>query len=126
MSLPSIEPSARTFTPGNFPVREYRALSGKEIRIRYGNVRTESTLDLTYENISDTDASLFLSHYNSLFGTFDTFTLGNAHLAFIGWTGTAGALTSAAGTTWRYAEPPQVESVYRGRSTVRVRLIAVA
>lgn len=126
MTLPSIKPSARNFTPGNFPIKEYKALSGKEIRIRYGNVRTEASLDLTYENISDTNAALFLSHYNSLFGTFNTFTIVNTHVVFSGWTGTAGLLNSSSGTSWRYAEAPQIESVYNGRSTVRITLIAVA
>lgn len=126
MTLPSIKPSARNFTPGNFPVREYKALSGKEIRIRYGNVRTESTLDLTYENISDAQAGLFLSHYASLNGTFSTFPIVSTHAVFSGWRGAAGLLNAAAGTAWRYAEPPQVESVYNGISTVRVQLIAVA
>ncbi len=125
MSLPSIKPSARNFAPGNFPVREYKALSGKEIRIRYGNVRTEATLDLTYENIPDGQASLFLSHYSSLEGTFKVFSIGSSHAAFSGWAG-GGLLNAAAGTAWRYAEPPQIESVYKGISTVRVRLIAVA
>ena len=126
MTLPSITPSARNFTPGNFPIKEYKALSGKEIRIRYGNVRTEATLDLTYENITDAEASLFLSHYDSLQGTFTTFSIVNTHVVFNGWAGTAGSLNSKQGTSWRYAEPSQIESVYNGISTVRVMFIAVA
>ncbi|NBS67480.1 hypothetical protein EBT31_01010 [bacterium] len=123
MPFPNLTPSARSFTPGDWPVKQYKALSGAEVRIRYGNLRTESTLDLTFENITDANAAAFLNHYNETQGTFYTFGLAGA--VFNGWSAGTAALNAPSGAAWRYAEPPQVTSVYPGRSTVQVKLIAV-
>jgi hypothetical protein len=123
MPFPTAVPSARSFAPGDWPVKQYKALSGKEIRIRYGNLRTEASLDLTFENITDAVAAGFLSHYNETQGTFGTFSLPSA--VFQGWAQATSLLNNPAGTAWRYAEPPQVASVYPGRSTVQVKLVAV-
>lgn len=123
MSFPNLVPSARSFTPGDFPIKQYKALSGAEVRIRYGNLRTEATLDLTYENITDANAAAFLSHYSSTQGTFLTFGLAGG--VFSGWNASSGLLNAPSGAAWRYDGPPQVTSVYPGRSTVQVKLIAV-
>lgn len=126
MTLPAGPvPSSRSFSAGDFAVRQYKALSGAEIRIRYGNLRLESTLELVYENITDANAKLFLDGYNSTFGTFNAFTLPNTHSVFNGWASDKAALNSASNTRWRYSGPPEVESVIPGRSTVRVSLISV-
>lgn len=123
MPFPVAVPSARAFAPGDWPVKQYRALSGSEIRIRYGNLRTEASLDLTFENIADAVAAGFLTHYNETQGTFSTFALPAA--VFQGWTQASSLLNNPTGTAWRYAEPPQLTSVYVGRSTVQVKLVAV-
>lgn len=123
MPFPSLVPSARAFAPGDWPIKQYKALSGAEIRIRYGNLRTEATLDLTFENITDTDAAGFLTHYNETEGTFYTFTL--PANVFQGWSASSSLINNPSGAAWRYDGPPQVTSVYRGRSTVQVKLIAV-
>jgi len=123
MPFPNLTPSARSFTPGDWPIKRYKALSGAEIRILYGNLQTEATLDLTFENITDANASSFLTHYNETQGTFYTFGLTGA--VFDGWSGSTSALNAPSGAAWRYAEPPQITNVHRGRSTVQVKLIAV-
>jgi len=43
-----------------------------------------------------------------------------------GWEGTAAAIDAPPGTRWRYESEPRVQSVYKGRSTVQVSLVAVA
>jgi hypothetical protein len=123
MPFPSLVPSARAFAPGDWPVKQYKALSGAEVRIRYGNLRTEATLDLTFENITDTAAAGFLSHYDETQGTFTTFNL--PAQVFQGWGASSSLLNNPSGTAWRYAEAPQITSVYPGRSTASVKLIAV-
>ena len=70
-------PSARTFESGDYPVKTYRAQNGAEHRILYGSNRTNMKLSLTYANIQDADAELFLDHYDTVQGTFQTFVLGN-------------------------------------------------
>ena len=41
MAFPSLVPSTRTFDAGNWPVKTYKAQSGAEVRILYGNRRTK-------------------------------------------------------------------------------------
>lgn len=124
MSFPSLRPSTRQFDPGNWPIQTFKAQDGAEVRLLYGNRRTGMTMALDYSNLSDAKAEEFLSHYVSTRGTFDTFTLPEATLA--GWAGSAGALTAVeSGNRWRYAEPPSIQAVRPGISSVRVSLVGV-
>ena len=123
MSYPALKPADRQFDAGDWPIKTYTAQSGAEVRILYGSKRTGMTLGLSYENVSDTQAEQFLTHYDSTFGTFQTFTLPDA--ARSGWSGTQAAIDAASGNNWRYAEQPQITAVRPGRSSVRVSLVAV-
>lgn len=126
MAFPSLVPSTRTFDAGNWPVKTYKAQSGAEVRILYGNRRTNMTLSLEYKNITDTNAELFLNHFNEMLGTYYTFVLPLGAGAHTGWTGNADALRAGPyGNSWRYAEPPSINSVKRGISNVSVKLIGV-
>ena len=120
-------PSGRTYTPGDYASARHRAQSGAEVRILYGNKRLSSTLQLVYNNITDAEAEAFLTHYNLVKGTFESFkTSGNPTEA--GWTGSAGELNTTAmvpGTQWRYSGPPQLQSAYVGRSSIVIDLVAV-
>lgn len=122
MPFPTLAPSARSYQAGNWPVKTYTALSGDEIRIRYGNRRTGATLSLSYNNIPDTQAEQFLDHYQETLGTFRTFSLPVA--VAIGWRGTADALSpGTGGASYRYASAPQITSVRPGVSNVSVQLV---
>jgi hypothetical protein len=123
MAFPALVPTSRDYTPGDWPVKSFPTQSGAEVRIRYGNQRTNSTLALNYDNITDTSAETFLTHYNETQGTFLTFTLPSQ--TFTGWNGstlTPGTDTNAA---WRYASSPQVTNIRPGVSSVRVELVGV-
>ena len=125
----ALVPSARTFESGDYPVKTYKAQNGAEHRILYGSNRTNMKLSLTYANIQDADAELFLDHYDTVQGTFQTFVLGNIN-GFNptrgGWEGNKDALGAQAhGNSYRYEGPPQVAQVASGRSTVTVNLIGV-
>ncbi len=120
-------PSGRSYSPGNYAHSTYRSQSGVEIRLLYGNKRLATTVQLVYNNIPDADAEMFLDHYDSVKGTFESFDVGGDTLN-AGWTGTQGALNiivGVEGTQWRYAGPPQLQSVYIGRSNLVVDLIGV-
>jgi hypothetical protein len=92
----------------------------------YGSKRTGMTLTLSYDNITDANAELFLNHFNEVQGTFMTFTLSGTPGAKKGWAGTPSAIGAQAwGNNWRYSEPPKVVSVRPGRSSVSVSLIGV-
>lgn len=123
MAFPSLAPTSRNFNPGDYPIRQFRSQSGAEIRILYGDSRTGMTLELSYENIADTDAELFLTHYNDVKGTYNTFTLPSA--AKEGWSGTSGAVDVSGLNAWRYSEAPAITAIRPGISSVRVQLIGV-
>ena len=123
MAFPSLNPTARSFDPGDWPVKTFRAQSGAEIRILYGSVRTGMQLDLSYDNMTDSEAEQFLTHYNETIGTLRTFQLPQQTRA--GWAGTDAILDVAATQAWRYAESPKITAVRPGRSSVTVGLVAV-
>ena len=123
MAFPTLRPTGRDFTAGDYPVKSYKAQSGAEVRILYGSERTDMQLRLSYENITDSNAESFLTHYDSVQGTYSTFSLPDA--AFTGWSGSGTALDVTGNNEWRYQGPPQVASVRPGISTVTVDLIGV-
>jgi hypothetical protein len=123
MAFPSLAPTSRNFNPGDYPIRQFRSQSGAEVRILYGDSRTGMVLELSYDNIADADAEAFLTHYNEVKGTYNTFTLPVA--AKEGWTGTSVAIDVSGFNAWRYSEAPGVTAVRPGRSSVRVNLIGV-
>ena len=123
MAFPTLTPTSREFTPGAWPIKNYNSQSGAEIRILYGSQRTNAKLGLSYENVTDANAQLFVDDFNSNIGTLRTFTLPSATRN--GWNGSAATLDAPPGTKWRYEGEPQVRSVRPGRSSVTVSLVAV-
>ena len=124
MAFPSLTPTGRQFTPGDFPSKRFNAQSGAEVRILYGSRRTNAVLSLSYANVTDANAESFLDDYSDQLGTFRTFTLPSA--VFEGWSGTTSKLDAPSGTKWRYDAEPQVQAVRPGISSVTVSLRAVA
>jgi hypothetical protein len=120
MAFPSVSPTSRDFTPGDWPIKRFNAQSGSEIRILYGNQRTNAKLVLAYDNISDSEAQQFLTDYDARFGTLQTFSIPSDVL-----TGTSVAMQNPTGTKWRYETEPQIRSVRPGISSVTVNLVAV-
>tara|TARA_S200002703_G_C3652908_1_gene200458 strand:- start:45 stop:464 length:420 start_codon:yes stop_codon:yes gene_type:complete len=125
-SFPSgLKPTSRSYRPGKFPQIQFEALNGATTAIRYGPRPFNAQLRLTFANIDDTDAARIVNHYEERMATFANVTFsGNDGLAGLGTADkenenlAAQIKESASGLTWRYAEPPQVESVYPGISTV--------
>ena len=126
MAFPAIAPTKRDFNPGDYPIKTFKAQSGTEIRILAGSKRTGMKLSLSYQNITDANAELFLDHYHEMKGTYTTFGVGSQTGAKEGWEGNADALGADAwGSAYRYASPPKVTQVKPGISNVRVELLGV-
>jgi len=123
MTFPALQPTSRSFTPGDWPVKRYSAQSGAEVSILYGTQRTNAKLSLGYSNVSDSSAQLFLDDYVAQYGTLRTFTLPSA--VRTGWSGSSSSIDAPVGTAWRYEKEPEVSSVRPGRSSVTVNLVAV-
>ena len=124
MAFPELVPTSRSFDAGDYPVKAFKSQNGAETRILYGSNRTNMKLSLSYSNIADAYAELFLDHYDEMKGSFTTFVLNPS--AKNGWEGTAGAIgAQSQGNDYRYEGPPQVQQVRPGISTVTVSLIGV-
>jgi hypothetical protein len=123
MAFPSYAPTARSFSAGDYAYKTFQAQSGKEVRILYGDKRTGMTLDLSYNNIADTHADDFITHYDETKGGFTSFTLPAAFRT--GWSGNSAAIDAATGNQWRYDGPPTITSVRPGISSVTVKLVGV-
>lgn len=128
MTFPTaLIPSSRSFDAGDWPVKRFRSQSGVEASVVYGSRRFGASLNLAYANVADADAELFLDHYVSVKGTSGTFFLGDRAAGQgvrSGWAGDLAALGADA-TAWRYAEPPTLEQVKPGVSTVTIKLLSV-
>lgn len=123
MAYPSLKPTSRNFSAGDYSYKTFKSQSGKEVRILYGDKRTGMTLDLSYENITDSAADDFVAHYDEVKGGFSTFTLPSEVRA--GWSGTASAIDVPTGNNWRYESPPSITAVRPGISNVTVKLVGV-
>lgn len=120
--FPSIRPTGRSYSPGQFPTKVYRGLSGTTVKRVFGNRSFGHVIDLQFENISDINTKAIVDHYYGQYGSYERFTLPDAVFSGMS-TVLKGAVQAPANILWEYAEPPQVESVFNGRSTVTVRLI---
>jgi hypothetical protein len=120
--FPRIKPTGRAFRLGAFPTKVYRALSGATVKRSFGNRASGYQLQLSYDNINDATTEQLLAHYNATSGGFERFTL-PADL-FAGMSDTLrGYIQAPTSIKWEYAGPPEVQSVYNGRSQVSIELI---
>lgn len=120
--FPSIKPTNRRFSVGQFPTKSYRALSGATVRRSFGNKPYGYELRLEFENRTDTITAQLIAHYNSTSGGFERFTLPDN--LFAGMDATLKGLIQAPNSIkWEYASPPEIESVYSGLSSISITLI---
>ena len=123
--FPDIVPTSRRYSPGEFPQTEFRALNGATTTLRYGNRRFNAELDLGFQNITDENAALLLKLYEDVTVADDWLTFSATNIAG-GASSSLGVYLREAGGSglrWRFAEPPMVDSVKPGRSSVQVRMI---
>lgn len=140
-NFPSIKPTRRNFTLGEYPTKIYRSLSGKTIRRSFGNRPYGATLELVFENVNEDTLAAIYNHYHGQLGNSSGFALSDDAMAGL----TTGGNTtrqlkagspfivlqslgigsgSASEMLWFYDEAPQVESTYRNLSTISVKLVS--
>ncbi len=121
ITFPAIKPTAREFTMGTYPTKVYRSLAGTTVKRSFGSKPYGYQLSLEFANVSDTVLEQILAHYDTTAGGFSRFSLPND--VFSGMDSTVrGRIQDPNGIKWEYAGPPQVQSVYKGRSSVSVEL----
>lgn len=115
--FPSLTPSGRTFTPGDYPHTPFQAYNGLQARVRHSNVMLSSQLRLTFTALTESDMLSILSHYNGQYGTFNSFALPSDI-----WAGAVQADYELTSYRWHYIEPPIVEDVYCDRYTITLTI----
>jgi hypothetical protein len=118
--FPSIKPSGRTFTAGEYPHTPFDAYNGWQNRVRHSNVMLSSQVRLAFTALTEADMLSILSHYNGQYGTFESFALPSD-----AWSGVTASDYQLTGYLWRYTEPPAVEDVYCDRYNVELTLETV-
>jgi hypothetical protein len=104
MAFPALIPSARVYTPGDVPQQQQVTLSGVNSGYRQGNPRIAQTLQLAFNNISESDLNLIKAHYLDRQGTFDIF-----YLSEEVWNGyTTPPIPILSDYAWRYAGAPSI------------------
>ena len=127
-------PSTRTYSPGEYPQVEFEAQNGVKTVIRYGKNRTNSSLKLSYNNISDDAAGHIIANYVAVMSVYDYVDFENSK-AMDGLEDTQAGSGFAlrkymkespefSAQKWRYESPPIVTSVYPGRSNVECKFVA--
>ena len=123
-TLPALTPTAMDFTAPEFPVKSSTSISGVVTRRIFGNRGSRSTLQLSFDNITDSSAAQFLNAWNASRGQLDAVTVPSA--VFDGASAALVSYVSNGGDnlTWHFAAPPQVQRVKPGISSVRISLEA--
>lgn len=114
-TFPPLEPIARQYKLGAFPVTTH-PYPAAEVRFLHGSTATGATLELVYQDLSQTEVALIRDHYRGQQGSLLAFALSSAALA-----GNDGSAFPPAGQ-WRYASPPEEAQRDAGLVDVTVQL----
>lgn len=118
----TLTPSDRTYRVGSYPTRVYRAMSGATVKRSFGDKATGYELRLQYKNISDKDATTYVQHYQTTAAGFDRFTLPVSVRAGMS-TEAQTELFTLNGISWEYAQPPEIQYVFRDICSMSITLV---
>ena len=121
--FPSYAPSSRSYSPGIYPQKSYKSLSGYVVKRTFGDRPSSAKLDLEFSNISDDKVVAILNHYRAQTARNARFRLSTKVLTGLNSSLQQLASGSADDMRWEYESPPQVQSVRGGVSSVRVSLL---
>ena len=123
--FPQITPSSRTYRPGRQPETVFQAQNGATTVIAFGSRFVDAELDMEFRNITDEVANQILEHYQTVRGD-DYVVFGeNRGLGGISENLRNSMQTGRDILRYRYKQPPEIQSVYPGVSTVRVSFIGI-
>lgn len=119
--FPTLRPSLRRYSMGAFPVTVETGFGGGNIRFLHGSTSFGSSLELTYQHLTESEAAQIRDHYRGQDGS---------HVAFLlpvdMWAGhTSYPYLMNGGTQWSYAEPPEEMHKDAGYVDMTVKLVSV-
>ena len=120
-TFPTIIPTTRLYTQGDFPSAIQSSSSGATTGFRRGNRRINQTLQLTFDNLTETQVNLIRTHYDGQSGSFEIFYLSSS--TWNGYTSPPVALVSD--FAWLYANAPTISDGIVSKWNVEVELVSV-
>ena len=120
-TFPAIIPTTRLYTQGDFPSAIQASSSGATTGFRRGNRRINQTLQLTFDNLTETQVNLIRTHYDGQNGSFEIFYLSSS--TWNGYTTPPVALVSD--FAWLYATPPTISDGITSKWNVEIELVSV-
>jgi len=114
--FPDLEPFARSFTLGEYPITQQKAWGLTEIPFRHGLVPVAHQLKLSYQEITSAEAALIRDHHADQHGGLLPFDLPEAVFR--------GNPAPPLGP-WRYIKPPDETHLDGGLVNVAVELETV-
>jgi hypothetical protein len=119
--FPTLTPSTRAFTPGEYPHTPFTTYSGWQNRVRHSNVMLSSSIRLSFIALAEADMLSILSHYQGQVGGFESFLLPASI-----WSGvTTISDYELTDYRWRYTEAPTVDDAYCNLYNVELTLETV-
>jgi len=118
---PSLTPTTRLYTPGDFPSAIQSSSSGTTTGFRRGNRRINQTLQLTFDNLTETQVNLIRTHYDGQNGSFSIF-----YLSAECWAGyTILPVPLVSDFAWLYANAPTISDGIVSKWNVEIELMSV-
>src|SRR6056300_1146214 len=105
VAFPSLRPSSRSYSPGEYPQTDFTAQNGAVTVVRIGSRRVNAELTLGFQNITDDQAAAILKNFEAVNSVWD-------YVTFTGSDGAVGASGSlqqylrevgGSGLRWRYS-----------------------
>lgn len=120
-TFPALAPSTRRYSMGIYPVTTETGFGGGSIRFLHGSTSSGHTLELGFNNLTQTEAKLLRDHYRGQDGSHVAFNLSTEV-----WAGHTSMTDLVPATTlWRYAAIPQEVQKRGGYVDVTIPLISV-
>lgn len=121
MTFPTLPPSGRSFSPGDYPNTPYSGWNGDQVRVRHSNAVTSSTVSLQYRGLTTAQLQQFIDHYAAAVGSFLPFNLPQE-----AWTGVADYTDYTLNSyQWRYSAAPVIEDLPYNAYNIEIELQSV-
>jgi hypothetical protein len=121
-ALPGIKPAARQYTMGDWPQRRMKMRNGRVERWPLSGKPSGDRIELTWENITYTQAELLCYVWDSNYGKYGTLSLPPETFAGADGDLAEFLLSPIPGATWHPAGAPTVDSGEVGFCTVRITI----
>jgi hypothetical protein len=117
-AFPELVPTTRSYDFGAFPISEVPSVSAGVVRFRHGATPQNYSLTISYNALSDADATLIRNHFQSQGGGFRSFALPSAIWTNHSFSGNVAPYKMS----WRYIEPVEEEHFSLGYVNLTVAL----